>query len=120
MTLPDFGKIFILAEDDYKSKAMNPKPQSLRREVRLWIPQHVDTYHNVRYFQRVLLDAWRFETDNYDKQTCLSCIMAGSEGEYLNINNKTTGISVDYIVKDKLDIRKIRKRLIKPREKIFC
>lgn len=120
MTLPDFGKILVLTEYEYKSKAKNPKPQSLRREVRLWIPQHVDTYYKAGHFQRVIIDAWRFETDNFDKQIHLSWIMAGSEGAYLNVSNKTTGIVVGYTVKDKLDIRKIRKRLVKPREKIFC
>ena len=120
MSTVNFDKAAVISEHSYITKARNPQSKSLIRQVSLWVPHHLTTSYGTNYID-VLLNAWEQEADNYYNKQLQTYVMAGVvESRNIQRTVRVTGTILVYALRDKIDIRKIKRRILKVRGKIFC
>lgn len=120
MNTVNFDKVAVISEHTYTTRARHPQSKSLVRQVSFWVPHYLTATCGINYTD-VLLNAWEQETDTYYNKQLQTYIMAGVvESRCIQRTIRVTGVVLVYALIDKLDIRKIKRRILKARGQIFC
>lgn len=114
---PDYTNIMISSSQPYRTRAKNPKKKSLIRSALFWVP---DVYYKDMSYEEVLLKGWLQRDNSYrDEIMFRAFVLANSTAKVIAQSDAIVGGTTRYIIHDNNDIRKIYKRIYKPKAKIF-